>query len=166
MIDIRKLKELVRLMVDNDLTELDLQDKEEKVSVKRGLGGVPMVTAAPVAMARPAAAAGAASEDGEAAAPASGGAPAATAPAPASEAGLVAIFSPMVGTFYSAPNPDSPAFVTAGASVGPDTTVCLVEAMKVFNEIKAETSGVVERVLVQSGQAVEYGQKLFLVRPA
>lgn len=170
MIDIRKLKELVRLMVDNDLTELDLQDKEEKVSVKRGLGGLPVVTAMPAApVARAAGTAGgagaasAASDDADAA-PAPAAVPAAASAA--SDAGLVAVVSPMVGTFYSAPNPDSPAFVTVGASVGPDTTVCLVEAMKVFNEIKAETSGVVERVLVQSGQAVEYGQKLYLVRPS
>jgi acetyl-CoA carboxylase biotin carboxyl carrier protein len=169
MIDIRKLKELVRLMVENDLTELDLQDKEEKVSVKRGLGGVPMVAAAPAALPLPRPVPVSA-DDGDAApaaaAPAAPAAPAA-APAPAaSDAGLVAITSPMVGTFYSAPNPDSPAFVAVGAAVGPDTTVCLVEAMKVFNEIKAETSGTIERVLVQSGAAVEYGQKLFLVRPA
>jgi acetyl-CoA carboxylase biotin carboxyl carrier protein len=165
MIDIRKLKELVRLMVDNDLTELDLQDKEEKVSVKRGLGGLPVVTAmpaAPVARAAGGASPASAASDEADAAPVA--APA--APAAVSDAGLVAVVSPMVGTFYSAPNPDSPAFVTVGASVGPDTTVCLVEAMKVFNEIKAETSGVVERVLVQSGQAVEYGQKLYLVRPS
>jgi acetyl-CoA carboxylase biotin carboxyl carrier protein len=72
----------------------------------------------------------------------------------------------MVGTFYASANPESPPFVTAGKAVTPETTVCLVEAMKVFNEIKAETTGVIERVLVQSGQSVEYGQKLFLVRPA
>ncbi|MFN5661713.1 MAG: acetyl-CoA carboxylase biotin carboxyl carrier protein, partial [Planctomyces sp.] len=73
---------------------------------------------------------------------------------------------PMVGTFYSSPNPDSPAFVMVGLAVSAYTTVCLVEAMMVFNEIKAETSGTIERVLVQSGQAVEYGQKLFLIKPA
>jgi biotin carboxyl carrier protein len=63
------------------------------------------------------------------------------------------------------PNPDSPPFVTVGSTVGPDTTVCLVEAMKVFNEIKAEVSGTIERILVENGKPVEYGQKLFLVRP-
>lgn len=159
MIDIRKLKELVRLMVENDLTELNLQDQAETVTVKRGVaGGVPLVSHAPVMMAPAGAPAAAA-----AAAPVGS---ASAAAAPASDAGLVAITSPMVGTFYSAANPDSPPFVTPGKAVAPDTTVCLVEAMKVFNEIKAETTGVIERVLVQSGQAVEYGQKLFLVRPA
>ena len=78
---------------------------------------------------------------------------------------MIAIESPMVGTFYSAANPDSPPFVTAGASVTPSSVVCLIEAMKVFNEIKAEKAGKIERVLVKSGEAVEFGQKLFLVRP-
>jgi acetyl-CoA carboxylase biotin carboxyl carrier protein len=79
--------------------------------------------------------------------------------------GLVPITCPMVGTVYLAPNPDSPAFVKSGDAVGPDSTVCLIEAMKVFSEIKAETAGTVERVLVTSGQAVQYGQTLMLVRP-
>lgn len=165
MIDIRKLKELVRLMVENDLTELNLQDQAETVTVKRGMGmvagggvvmGPPVVHTAPAVSAAPAAASAAT----PAAAAGGGGG------GGASEAGLVAITSPMVGTFYASANPESPPFVTAGKAVTPDTTVCLVEAMKVFNEIKAETTGVIERVLVQSGQSVEYGQKLFLVRPA
>ena len=71
----------------------------------------------------------------------------------------------MVGTFYASPSPDKPAFITAGASVGPGTVVCLVEAMKIFNEIKAETSGTVEEVLVKSGQPVEFGQPLYRIRP-
>jgi acetyl-CoA carboxylase biotin carboxyl carrier protein len=162
MIDIRKLKELVKLMVENDLSEINLQDQQETVQMKRGFGqAMPVITQAPVAQAAPAAAA----------------APAATAPsaAPAAkasggggggdDAGLVAVTSPMVGTFYASPNPDSPAFVSVGSKVSAGTTVCLVEAMKVFNEIKAESSGTIERVLVQSGAAVEYGQKLFLIRP-
>ena len=89
-------------------------------------------------------------------------------PAPAghpSGNGLAAVESPMVGTFYSAPNPDAGPFVTVGSAVSPETVVCMIEAMKVFNEIKAEVNGTVERVLVNSGDAVEFGQKLFLVRP-
>lgn len=163
MIDIRKLKELVRLMVENDLSELNLQDQAETVAVKRGYNGVPVVHQAPVMMAAPAAAPAAHATVAPAPAAAPSAAPAAAA---ASDAGLKAITSPMVGTFYSSPNPDSPAFVKVGQAVSADTTVCLVEAMKVFNEIKAETSGTIERVLVQSGQAVEYGQKLFLIKPA
>jgi acetyl-CoA carboxylase biotin carboxyl carrier protein len=99
-----------------------------------------------------------------AAAPAGGAAPAAPKAAD-SDAGLIAIESPMVGTFYSAANPDSPPFAAAGAKITPSTVVCLIEAMKVFNEIKAEKSGTIERVLVKNGDAVEFGQKLFLVRP-
>jgi acetyl-CoA carboxylase biotin carboxyl carrier protein len=155
MIDIRKLKELVRLMVENDLTELDLRDEQETVTVKRpGLHVPPQVIAAPMmhpAVHAPAPTAAAAS-------------PAAPAAAPAAEK-LPAIESPMVGTFYASPGPDKAPFVTVGAKVGPDTTVCLIEAMKIFNEIKAETSGTVEEVLVKSGQPVEFGQPLFRIRP-
>lgn len=170
MIDIRKLKELVRLMVENDLSELDLQDQQETVTVKRGAQmvvasagapGVPMIHHhAPVATHAPAhaAAAGAPSENGAPAASSSGGAAIDTS-------GLTPVNSPMVGTVYLSPNPESPAFIQPGASVGPDTTVCLIEAMKVFSEIKAEAAGTIERVLVSNGQSVEYGQALFLVRP-
>jgi acetyl-CoA carboxylase biotin carboxyl carrier protein len=159
MIDIRKLKELVRLMVENELSELNLQDQQETVQVKRGAAGVPMVAVGGAPVHVPAAARAASADD-------EGDAPAAPAVAADSEAGLVAVVSPMVGTFYAAPRPDATPFTTVGASVAADTTVCMVEAMKVFNEIKAETSGTIAKVLVQSGQAVEYGQKLFLVRPS
>jgi acetyl-CoA carboxylase biotin carboxyl carrier protein len=155
MIDIRKLKGLVRLMVENDLTELDIRDEQETVTVKRpGLHVAPQVIAAPV-MAAPAHVA-------PASAPAAAASPA--APAPAKEI-LPAIESPMVGTLYATPGPDKAPFVTVGSKVGPDTTVCLIEAMKIFNEIKAETSGTVEEVLVKSGQPVEFGQPLFRIRP-
>ncbi len=172
MIDIRKLKELVRLMVENDLTEINLQDQSETVAVKRGSAhpvtyvtpsSSPVASSATAQQPLPASPA----SPSAAGAAAAGGGIAPTKPAEApSDAGLVAIVSPMVGTFYTSPNPDSPAFVKPGSAVTPDTTVCLVEAMKVFNEIKAESNGTIERVLVQSGQPVEYGQKLFLVRPA
>lgn len=164
MIDPSKLKDLVKLMVENDLTELDLQDEKETVTLRRGPqggvvnhapvyyggGGAPAAYA-PAPMAAPAAA------------PAGGAAPAAKAAD--SDAGLIAIESPMVGTFYSAANPDSPPFAAAGAKITPSTVVCLIEAMKVFNEIKAEKTGTIEKVLVKNGDAVEFGQKLFLVRP-
>lgn len=163
MIDIRKLKELVRLMVENDLSELDLQDQQETVTIKRGNQAVPMVHHAPMAIPAgyaPVAAGGGAAAveagDGESSSGGGGG----------DTAGLVPITSPMVGTVYLAPNPESPSFVNAGASVGPDSTICLIEAMKVFSEIKAETAGTIERVLVTNGQAVQYGQQLFLVRPS
>jgi acetyl-CoA carboxylase biotin carboxyl carrier protein len=160
MIDIRKLKELVRLMVENDLSELDLQDQQETVTIKRGAAGVPLASV-PYVHHAPAAAPGAGAHASDSAAGLDG-----TAAPPADEAGLAAITSPMVGTFYTSPNPDAPPFVNVGASVGPETTVCLIEAMKVFNEIKAEVAGTIERVLVETGKPVEFGQKLFLVRPA
>lgn len=146
MIDIRKLKELVRLMVENELSELDLRDKEETVTIKRGSGDAPVVqhVAAP-AVAAPAA-----------------------PPAPAApvDDGLVTIESPMVGTYYSKPSPDAKSFVSTGASVSADTVVCILEAMKVFNEIKAEINGTIEQILVKDGDAVEFGQVMFKVRPA
>lgn len=152
MIDIRKLKELVRLMVENDLDELDLRDQQETVTIKRGGQGQPVVVVPHHAAAAPARGAAGGDEEADTGA--------------GDETGLLPIESPMVGTFYSAPNPDTEAFITVGKSVSPDSVVCLVEAMKVFNEIKAECTGVVERVLVSNGDAVEFGQKLFLVRPA
>ncbi len=158
MIDIRKLKELVRLMVENDLAELDLQDQQETVTIKRGAGvpaGVPVVHHAPTIAATPA--------NGQPDAATAGGS---TPVAVDEDSDLVAVESPMVGTFYSAPNPDSPPFVDVGKNVSADTTVCLIEAMKVFNEIKAEVNGTIEKILVENGQAVEYGQRLFLVRPS
>lgn len=155
MIDIRKLKELVRLMVENELSELDLRDEQETVTIKRGGAGPAYIAApgmAPMGHMMPAAATRPASSD--------------DASESGEDASLVAIESPMVGTYYSRPNPDTDSFVKPGANIGPDTVVCLVEAMKVFNEIKAETSGTIEKILVKDGDSVEFGQKLFLVRPA
>ncbi len=151
MLDIRKLKELVRLMVANDLTELDLRDNDEQVTLRRhGPGSAPQIVAAPPAAGAPQTAA-----------------PAATASAEveAAELGLNRIESPMVGTFYALSNPDAAPFVQKGSSVTPDTVVCLIEAMKIFNEIKAECSGTIEKILVSNGESVEFGQALFLVKP-
>lgn len=152
MIEQKKLKDLVKLMKDNDLTELDLQDEKERVSLKRAVVGA----AVPMAPhdARPPA-------------------PAPPAPVTASEppkvvaedAGLIAISSPMVGTFYAAAGPDAQPFIAVGDSIDADSVVCIIEAMKVFNEIKAQTAGTVQKILVESGQAVEFGQKLFLIKP-
>jgi len=158
MTDLKTLRSLIRMMVENDLTELDLQDEQEKITLKRGNGGAiqQVMPAQPVA-----------------AIPAPAAAPAATpAPAVADGGDSVAepmgktIDSPMVGRFFSAPNPDSPAYVSAGDSVSGETVVCLIEAMKVFNEIKAETSGKIKRVLVENGQAVEFGTPLFEIESA
>lgn len=163
MIDIRKLKELVRLMVTNDLTELDVRDEQEQVTIKR-----PNPQAMPVAM-QPVFAGPAPVPVGHHVAP-SLAAPPAAAPVPANAAnaandGTEAIESPMVGTYFSAPGPGKPPFVGVGSKVGPDSIVCLIEAMKIFNEIKAERSGTIESILVKNGQAVEFGQPLFRIRP-
>ena len=165
MIDIRKLKELVRLMVANELTELDLRDEQQQVSIKSpdnsspaavtGVPGVPMVAAPaapPVAAAAPAP-------------PPAAAAPAAAAP-PAEEEGLITIESPMVGTFYSKPSPDKPSFISVGDSLTADSVVCLIEAMKIFNEIKAEQSGTVAKILLNNGDSVEFGQPILLIRPS
>ena len=167
MIDIRKLKELVRLMVGNDLTEIDLRDSEEQVTLRRKSPlDTPQVVHAPV---QPAAVAAtpAVSNGTAAASPTESAAPAQEKPADAGDdAGLVPIVSPMVGTFYATPDPDSPAFANVGDRVSPDTIVCLIEAMKIFNEIKAEQAGIIERICVKSGDAIEFGETLFLIRPA
>lgn len=153
MIDLKTLRSLIRLMVENDLTELDLRDQDETVALKRGAGGVPVMMAPQAPMPQMA----------TAAAPAA--APASAPAAPAADDGP-AVESPMVGTFYSSSDPDSPPFVKVGDSVGPDTVVCIIEAMKVFNEVKAGVSGVIDNVLVQNAQPVEFGQKLFAIRPS
>ncbi len=162
MIDLSRLKEIVKLMVDSELSEIDLKQGEDTIKIRRGAPAGTTVNHQPVIY----------QGQGQAMpvhTPASH-LMHATPAAPAVEAkpnpGLIAIESPMVGTFYSAANPDSPPFAKPGSQISADSVVCLIEAMKVFNEIKAEKSGVVEQVLVKNGEAVEFGQKLFLVRPA
>jgi len=162
MIDIRKLKELVRLMVENELTEIDLHDQQETVTIKRGDDKGTVIQHQPVMYGG--GGGGVAQAPAPASAPAAGGAAPAASPAPSTDDTLNAIESPMVGTYYNKPNPESKCFVNVGDSVGPDTVVCIVEAMKVFNEIKAEQSGVIEKILVKDGDAVEFGQKLFLLK--
>jgi len=157
MTDLKTLKQLVKLMVDNDLTELDMEGENEKVRLKRG-GGEPTVSyAAPPPAAAPA-------QPPQPAAPAPGDGGDNTDENRSAETGET-ITSPMVGTFYAAPSPDAENFVKVGDRVGADTIVCLIEAMKVFNEIKAEQAGVIEKVLVETGQAVEYGEPLFQIKP-
>ena len=162
MIDIRKLKELVKLMVENELTEIDLHDQQETVTIKRGEDKGTVIQHQPVLYGGAGGAAPAAAP--APAAPAASAPAAAPAPAASSDDSLTAIESPMVGTYYNKPNPDAKTFVSVGDSVGPDTVVCIVEAMKVFNEIKAEQSGVIEKILIKDGEAVEFGQKLFLLK--
>ena len=151
-----RLEQLVRLMSENDMTFLELRDGEQRITLNRG--GPQQSLAPQPAVAAPSPAPRQMPSD-----PAATAAPPAEAPAAASN--LTEIKSPMVGTFYNSPTPEAPAFVSVGSKVGPDTDVCIIEAMKVFNNIKAEASGTVEKVLVESGSAVEYGQVLFLIKP-
>ena len=151
--DIEKIQALVRLMVDNDLSEVQIHSGEEEISLKRGQPGVQAVP--PVQLATPVAVVAAA---------ASGTAVAAASAPPADN--LVPIPSPMVGTFYAAPSPDSPPYISIGSEVDTGTVVCIVEAMKVMNEIKAEIRGTIAKVLVRNGEAIEFGQPLFMVKPS
>ncbi len=152
--DLQKVKELIDLMVANDLVELEIADGHNKILLKRPQPDKHIVTHLP-ATHLPAVE------------------PTATQEKPEDQAKqqqeedetLVEIASPIVGTFYASPGPDSEHFVTVGSQVGPDTVVCIVEAMKVMNEIKAETSGTIVKILCKAGQAVEYGQVLFKVKP-
>ena len=153
MIDIRKLKELVKLMVANDLSEMDLRDTDEQVTIRRqGDTVIAPSIVAPVVSAPEAATA--------VLEPAT-----ATATVAPEVVDGVEIVSPMVGTFYISPDPDSPPFVSVGGAVSEDTTVCIIEAMKIFNEIKAQCTGTITKILVENGQPIEFGQPLFIVKP-
>lgn len=147
--DLQKVKELIDLMKENELVELEIEDGDTKVHLKRPGANPPVMHHVPMAVA-PAAPTPAA--------------PAST-PAETKEDGLIEITSPIVGTFYQASSPDAEPYAKAGDSVTPDTVVCIVEAMKVMNEIKSEVTGTITEVCCKDGQAVEYGQVLFKVRP-
>ena len=158
--DLKDIKAIVDLMKKNSVSEFELEKEEFKIKLKRGLAG-----------------GGKSSEDH----PALYQAPPQPLPAPAPQIASVAapaeappatknstdleITSPMIGSFYASPSPDSPAYVQVGDKVGPETVVCIVEAMKVMNEIKAEVSGVISEILVDNAKPVEFGQALFKVRP-
>jgi acetyl-CoA carboxylase biotin carboxyl carrier protein len=150
--DLKELRRLLRLMRDFDLSELEVEEEGRRVRARRGPDGTfAAIPAAPAPAPAPAA---------PAAAP---GVPGAAGP---SREGLVEITSPMVGTFYRKPAPDAEPFIQVGDTVGAETVVCIIEAMKVMNEIKAEMGGEILEILVNDAEAVEYGQPLFLVRPA
>jgi acetyl-CoA carboxylase biotin carboxyl carrier protein len=152
--EIKDIKRIVELMKNNDLTEFSMKDDDFELALKRGNGEPQVVYAAPAAA--PAAMA-------PAAAPAAA-APAA-APAVDEDDGLIEIPSPIVGTFYRKPAPDADNFSEVGVEVNEDTVVCIIEAMKVMNEIKAEVKGVIKKILVDDATPVQYGQPLFLVEP-
>jgi len=158
--DLQKIKELIEIMKDNDLVEVEIKHGDDKIFLKRSQPQQPTITAVPTVgpntLAPPVGPNAAQTSAAEAG-------PSASQPQP--EEDLVEIKSPIVGTYYATPSPDSDPFVELGSHVEPQTVVCIVEAMKVMNEIKAETSGTITEILVTNGQAVEYGRVLFKVKP-
>jgi acetyl-CoA carboxylase biotin carboxyl carrier protein len=153
--DLRKLKKLIDLVQESGIGEIEITEGEEKVRISRhGPAGAPIMMAAPalqpMAMAAPSGA------------PAPGAAAAASPAAPAQPEGHV-VKSPMVGTFYRAPSPGAPSFVEVGQSVTKGQTLCIIEAMKLLNEIEADASGTIKAILAENGQPVEYGQGLFVI---
>ena len=156
--DLRKLKTLIDLVSESNVSELEITEAEGKVRIVKAGHGAPVQTVyAP--MAAPAAAPVAAPALAPAAAPAAEAAAPAAAAAPS---GFV-VKSPMVGTFYRSASPGGKAFVDVGSQVKEGDTLCIIEAMKILNEIEAEKSGTVTQVLGENGQAVEYGQPLFVI---
>lgn len=155
--DIKLIKQVVDLMKRSELAEFEIEEEGFKLRLSRNNGGTTQViqAAAPAAPAAPAGAPQPAAS-----------APAADAAAPAEEKGISIIKSPMVGTFYRSPSPESPPFADIGKKVSADSVVCIIEAMKVMNEIQSEISGVITDMLVEDGEAVEYGQPLFKVKTA
>ena len=149
--DVRKVRRLVVLMKEHDLSELEIQQGDTRIQLRRSTEPVMSVGSAVVAPPTAVAAAPAAEVPAK--------------PEPASDGNAVLIRSPMVGTFYTASDPESPTYVKVGDHVGPDTTVCIIEAMKVFNQIPAEVSGKIVAVLVDNGETVEFNQPLFKVDP-
>jgi len=167
-LNIHEIRELIKLIDQSSIQEFKLELEGAKVKLTKSSGKETVVVTqsavpAPVLQAAPAPAAPVAAP---VAAPAAAEAPKAAPAAPAADdANLHKIVSPMVGTFYSAPEPGKPAYVKAGDKVSANKVVCIVEAMKLFNEIEAEVNGEIVKVLVEDGQLVEYGQPLFLVKP-
>jgi len=155
-VELKDIKAIIDLMKKNSITEFELEEKDSKLRLKRGSSnGVPTPPQ---------------SDDSAAMVGLSPAAPmmAIAAPlpvaAPAVNSGELDIKSPMIGTFYRSPSPESAAYVEIGTEVSPDTVVCIIEAMKVMNEIKSEVKGIITQTLVENGKPVEFGQPLFKVR--
>lgn len=148
--DIRKVKKLIELLEESNIAEIEIHEGEESVRISRGSTTAATVVAAPLAAAP--------------AAPASIAAPAATEAVPAArEPEGHIIRSPMVGTFYRAPSPGAKPFVTEGQEVSNGETLCIIEAMKILNQIESDTSGKIVEILVENGQPVEYNEPLFVI---
>ena len=158
--DLKDIKAIIDLMKKNSVSEFELEKEDFKIKLKRTAnGGAPAPVVyeegsvvsyiPPTAVAAPAIMAASSS-----------------APAPSSNSGEQEIKSPMIGTFYRSPSPEAGPYVEVGAEVNPDTVVCIIEAMKVMNEIKAEAKGIITQVLVENAKPVEFGQPLFKIRPS
>lgn len=159
MLKFSEIKELIKLVDQSSLQEIEIENEGSKVAIRKPVKTEQVVVAAQA----PVVAAPVAAAPAPVAAPAAPAAPAA-ASAPAADANLHKITSPMVGTFYTSPSPTAPQFVQPGDKVNPKSVVCIVEAMKLMNEIEAEVKGEIVEILVENGQLVEYGQPLFLVK--
>jgi acetyl-CoA carboxylase biotin carboxyl carrier protein len=156
-VDLKDIKAIIDLMKKNSITEFELERQDSKIRLKRGLnGGSPVVQQEEPAPAVPAPVQSAAAVP----------APATVAAPPPAATGEVDIKSPMIGTYYRAPSPEAANYIEVGAAVTPETVVCIIEAMKVMNEIKAEVKGVITQILLENGKPVEFGQPLFKVRPS
>jgi acetyl-CoA carboxylase biotin carboxyl carrier protein len=157
--DLRKLKTLIDLVSESNVSELEITEAEGKVRIVKS-SGAPVVMAAPVAAAPALVAAPVAAV---AAAPAAASAAAGADAAPAAEEAGHVVKSPMVGTFYRAASPGAKPFIEVGSVVKEGETICIIEAMKILNEIEADKSGTVVRILAENGQAVEYGHPLVVI---
>ena len=155
--DIKDIKAIIDLMKKNSITEFELERQDSKIRLKRGSNGgapivqydEPIVAAGAIPILPPVAVA-----------------PPQTAAPPVPATGEVEVKSPMIGTFYRAPSPEAASYVEIGTEINPESVVCIIEAMKVMNKIKAEVKGVITQVLVENAKPVEFGQPLFKVRPA
>ncbi|NBV23389.1 MAG: acetyl-CoA carboxylase biotin carboxyl carrier protein [Proteobacteria bacterium] len=148
--DLKDIKAIIDLMKKNSISEFELEKQEFKIRLKRGnLGGQVAYEDGPVM------------QQALAPAPVALGAPAPAAPVSTD----AEIKSPMIGTFYRSPSPESAPYIDIGSEVGPDTVVCIIEAMKVMNEIKAEARGVITQIVAENSKPVEFGQPLFKIRP-
>ena len=147
--DIKEIRQLVKLMVENDLSELDIINGEDKIALKRGWQGSAVIAEAPAPVQAP---------------PVAATVEPPTDTKPVQE--FVEIKSPMVGTFYASASPDSDVYIQVGAPVGEESVVCIIDAMKVMNEIKAGCSGTIAEICVKNAQPVEFGQILFRVNPS
>lgn len=153
--DLRKLKTLIDLVSESGVAELEITEGDDRVKIVNRVGAAPVAAAAPAVLATPVVASAA-----PAAAPAVAAEPAA---APVAAEDTRTINSPMVGTFYRAPSPGAKPFADVGQKVKAGDTVCIIEAMKLLNEIETEYDGVIKEILVENGQPVEFGQPLFVI---